>query len=164
MSAVGSLRGKPPLLGLLQTSVCCGVRCWFAAVGKPPLLGLLQTSVCCGVRCWFAAGQAPAVGSIADERLLWVRCWFVAGQAPAVGSIADIGCEHLLLVHCGASPRCWVYCRRVSAVGSPSNKPPLLGSYCLSYGCVRDYCFAMKSLSFGIVRASASSVLAYSRL
>ncbi|MDR1974189.1 MAG: hypothetical protein LBQ31_05890 [Bacteroidales bacterium] len=31
-------------------------------------------------------------------------------------------------------------------------------------GCVRDYCFAMKPLSFGIVRASASSALAYSRL
>ncbi|MDR1975086.1 MAG: hypothetical protein LBQ31_10545 [Bacteroidales bacterium] len=30
--------------------------------------------------------------------------------------------------------------------------------------CVRDYCFAMKSLSLGIVRASASSALAYSRL
>ncbi|MDR1975076.1 MAG: hypothetical protein LBQ31_10495 [Bacteroidales bacterium] len=30
--------------------------------------------------------------------------------------------------------------------------------------CVRDYCFAMKSLTLGIVRASASSALAYSRL
>ncbi|MDR1973931.1 MAG: hypothetical protein LBQ31_04565 [Bacteroidales bacterium] len=31
-------------------------------------------------------------------------------------------------------------------------------------GQAKDYCFAMKSLSLGIVRASASSALAYSRL
>jgi hypothetical protein len=92
--AVGSLRGKPPLLGLLQTSVCCGFAVG-SLRGKPPLLGLLQTLVA-SICCWFTAGQVPAVGSIADECLLWVRhqtsphCWVLtACRTVALGIIAS---------------------------------------------------------------------------